>query len=235
MKRQGRLGVLGGTFDPIHVGHLDAADAAAARLSLDEMLFVPSYDPPHRQEGPSASPLHRFALVALAVAGRPRHRVSDDEMMRGGRSYTIDFLRRLHADGWAATQIFFILGADAFAEIATWRAFPEVLDAANFAIVARPGVSLTQAVTRTPSLAGRIREKIDSGHPENVTGIFLVDAPTRDVSSTTIRARIAAGAPIDDLVPLSVAQHIAANHLYETVNGLHGQDESSQSTRVENR
>ena len=115
----GRLGVLGGTFDPIHLGHLDAADAARSALALDEVLFVPSHDPPHRPVEPRATAFHRFALTALAVNDRPGCRVSDLELVRDGGSYTSDTLRSLHAAGWPAWQIFFILGADAFAEIAT--------------------------------------------------------------------------------------------------------------------
>src|SRR5688500_832820 len=116
-----RLGVLGGTFDPVHFGHLDAGDAAQSALELDEVRLVPSHDPPHRPVDPRASAFHRFALAALAVAERPSWRVSDVELARAGASYSIDTLRALHGDGWSARQIFFILGADAFAEIATWR------------------------------------------------------------------------------------------------------------------
>jgi nicotinate-nucleotide adenylyltransferase len=115
--------------------------------------------------------------------------------------------------GWHASQIFFILGSDAFAEIATWREFPAVLDAANFVVIARPGTTLDAAATRMPSLRGRLG-----------TSIFLVEARTRDVSSSTIRARLAARQPIDDLVPAAVARHILAHHLYDAVDNLHGQD-----------
>jgi len=235
MTASGRIGVVGGTFDPIHVGHLDAAEAAARHLVLDEMVFIPSHDPPHRRTGPHASALHRFAMVALAVAGHSRYRVSDDEMLRGGRSYTADSLRRLHAAGWRPAQIFFILGADAFAEIATWHEFPEVLDAAHFVVVARPGTNLANGLARNQALAPRVREHGLLHASDDTTSIVLIEARTRDVSSTAIRARIARGEPIDNLVPAAVAKHIAANGLYTTVNELHGQDESSKSASFEER
>lgn len=208
-----RLGILGGTFDPIHFGHLDAADAARRALQLDRVLLIPSFDPPHRPADPMASGFHRFALVALAIQGNDALSASDMELTRTGPSYTADTLRAVARQGWRPSQIFFILGSDAFAEIATWREYPAVLDAANFVVIARPGTTLDAATARTPSLRGRLGQSI-----------FLVEARTRDVSSSTIRARLATRQPIDDLVPAAVARHIAAHHLYGAVDDLHGQD-----------
>lgn len=220
-----RLGVLGGTFDPVHFGHLDAAEAARTALSLHEVLFVPSHDPPHRPVDPHATAFHRFALVALAIDGRPGYRASDMELIREGNSYTSDTLRGLHQEGWAPLQLFFILGADACAEIATWHEFPAVLDAAHFVVIARPGVSLDMALARTPGLRSRTRDVAASGGLAGKTGIFLVEAHTRDVSSTAVRRRLAGRQPIDDLVPPAVARHIAAHHLYGTEDDLHGNNE----------
>jgi len=224
-----RLGVFGGTFDPIHFGHLDAADAAERALGLDEILFVPSHDPPHRSVEPHASAFHRFALVALAIDGRRSWHTSDLEVSREGPSYTADMLRTLHACGWRGSQIFFILGADAFAEIATWREFPAVLDGAHFVVVARPGTTVDAALARSPDLQPRVRPAAGPGGTAGPTAVFLVDARTRDVSSTTIRARLAARQPIDDLVPPAVARHIAAHRLYVESN-LHGHDQDLQAT-----
>jgi nicotinate-nucleotide adenylyltransferase len=225
-----RLGLLGGTFDPMHYGHLDAADAAFTALGLDQVRVIPAHDPPHRPSDLHASAFHRFALVALAISGKPWMHASDQELRRtGAPSYTIDTLRAMHAEGWNASQLFFILGADAFAEIATWRAYPEVFDAAHFAVIARPGTSLTAAQERLHALAHRIQP----GTTTTVAGaskpsIFLVEARTRDVSSTQIRARLAARQPIDDLVPATVARHIRAHDLYGAVDHLHGEDEGSK-------
>jgi nicotinate-nucleotide adenylyltransferase len=212
-----RLGVLGGTFDPIHYGHLDAGDAAQRALALDEIRIVPAHDPPHKPADPRASAFHRFALVALATQDRPSWRVSDAELRRQGQSYTYDTLKALQAEGWPASQIFFILGADAFAEIATWHRFPAVIDEAHFVVVARPGTTLDAAVTRTPLLMPRLRTPDGPGGFPADAAIFLVHATTRDVSSSEVRARLAGGLPVDDLVPASVARHILAHDLYGAV------------------
>jgi nicotinate-nucleotide adenylyltransferase len=218
-----RLGLLGGTFDPVHYGHLDAADAARDALALDEVWLIPSHVPPHRQQDPVATPFHRFALAALAITDRVTYRVSDLELTRSGRTYTVDTLRRLHGDGWTATQLFFILGTDAFAEIATWREYPEVLDAAHYVVIARPGMSVTQALARTPDLHSRVRTPATLDDRSASTHIIVIEAATRDVSSTMIRQRLRTLHPIDDLVPPAVGRHIVAHHLYGSVDHLHGE------------
>ena len=223
MSASSRLGILGGTFDPVHVGHLDAARAARRAMLLDEVRLIPSCDPPHRPADPLASPFHRFALVALAIQDDEGLRASDMELTRTGPSYTVDTLRALAAEGWEASQLFFILGSDAFAEIATWREFPAVLDAAQFIVIARPGTTLDAAVARTSDLRARIHRPDETPRATG-TSIFLVEAHTRDVSSSTIRARLAARQPIDDLVPPPVARYIVEHHLYGAVGDLHGKD-----------
>ena len=217
-----RIGVLGGTFDPIHFGHLDAAEAARTALRLDQVCVLPSHDPPHRTASPLASAFHRFALAALAVQDLPGYRVSDMELTRSGHSYTADSLRALHATGWTPSQIFFILGADAFAEIATWREFPAVLDGAHYVVVARPGTRLEDAAARTPALRDRLQGVGDAIPADGKTRVILIEARTRDISSTMIRARVMARQPIDDLVPAAVARHIVIHHLYGAVGDLHG-------------
>jgi nicotinate-nucleotide adenylyltransferase len=224
MTTAGTIGVLGGTFDPIHFGHLDAAEAARTALQLDHVRLLPSHDPPHRSASPMASAFHRFALVALAIQGRPAYRVSEMELTRSGQSYTADTLRAMHAEGWTPLQIFFILGADAFAEIATWREFPTVLDGAHFVVIARPGTSLERAAARTPELGQRLHRVGDAIPHDAKTRIIFVEARTRDISSTMIRARLSARQSIDDLVPDAVARHIVNHHLYAAVGGLHGND-----------
>ncbi len=208
-----RIGLLGGTLDPLHVGHLDAADAARAALDRDEILVIPAHDPPHRPNDPHASAFHRFAMVALAIEGRDGYRASDMELRRDGPSYTSLTLRDLRSAGWQPSQLFFILGTDAFAEIATWFDYPAILDACRFAVVARPGTTPAAALARTPDLRERIGRTI---HP--------VDAATADVSSSDIRRRLAANLPIDGLVPPAVARHIAVHRLYRTADDLHAQD-----------
>ena len=225
MKRT-RLGILGGTFDPIHVGHLDAADAASAAMALEKIVLMPAHDQPLRLLDPRASVYQRFALAVLAVEDRPECHVSDMELVRQGRSYTEDTLRTLHDLGWRASQLFFILGSDAFAGIAAWHGYPGFLDLAHFVVIARPGITIDEATARAPELRPRMcpvpRGAVTGDGP---TRIFLVHAQTRDVSSTTIRERLASGQPIDDLVPAAVARHIYKHHLYGAVDDLHGEDE----------
>ena len=193
MNENRRLGVLGGTFDPIHYGHLRAGEAAEELLKLDEIRVIPSHDPPHRALDPKASAYHRFALAALAIEGRERWRLSDSELLRSGPSYTAPTLRALQAEGWQASQIFFIIGTDAFAEIATWYDYPAVLDLAHFAVVTRTGAPAT---------------------PIKNARVSYVNVKTPDVSSTEIRARLAAGQSIADLVPRVVERYILNHRLY---------------------
>jgi len=160
------------------------------------------------------------------VAERSAYRVSDMELVRQGPSYTADTLRSLHAAGWNASQLFFILGSDAFAEIAAWYGFPSFLDLAHFVVIARPGTTIETAATRTPQLRTRMCDAPQvEGVGDRPTRVFLVEAQTRDVSSTAIRERLAAGQPIDDLVPAPVARHIFTHHLYGAVDDLHGENE----------
>ena len=219
-----RIGILGGTLDPIHFGHLDAAEAARTALQLETVHLLPSHDPPHRSASPLASAFHRFALVSLAIQDCPAYRVSDVELTRSGPSYTADSLRALHAGGWTPSQIFFILGADAFAEISTWREFPDVLDGAHFVVMARPGTHLEEAASRTPELRPRLQRAGLDLPQDGKTRIILVEARTRDISSTMIRARLRTRQSIDDLVPSAVARHIVMHHLYGAVGDLHGND-----------
>ncbi len=189
-----RVGILGGTFDPIHNGHLEAAQAARNTLTLDRIMLLPARTPPHRSSEPRASAFHRFAMAALAATTKPNYEVSDLELHRDGPSYTSITLERLHEDGYEPSQLFFILGADAFAEIATWHDYPRLFDLSNFVVVSRPGIS-------TPhTAAGR--------------NVFFVPADTPDVSSTEIRRRVGTGESIDGLVPSIVADHIRRHRLY---------------------
>jgi nicotinate-nucleotide adenylyltransferase len=214
---RGRIGVLGGTFDPVHVGHVAAADAARRALALDRVLFAPSETPPHRPAQPRASAFHRFAMVSLVVAAHPEFEASDLELRRPGPSYTADTLRRLHSAGYGPLQIFFVIGTDAFAEIATWHDYPAVLDLAHFVVVSRSGQRSDALFDRLPHLAARVRQAADPTGVEvdaPPCAIFLVNSPTPDVSSTSIRERAAGGFALAGLVTPEVERHIARHRLY---------------------
>jgi nicotinate-nucleotide adenylyltransferase len=207
-----RLGVLGGTFDPIHIGHLAAAAAARRALALDRVLFMPTHVPPHRSVQPQASPFHRFAMAALAAQVDPAFAASDLELQAPGPTYTATTLERLGAAGYGPSQIFFIAGADAFAEIDTWRDYPALLERGHFAVISRPGRPAGSLRQELPALAARM---VDAGAevPQRPS-ILLVDAATPDVSSTAIRRRVSEGGSLDGLVPSGVAAHIHRHGLY---------------------
>jgi nicotinate-nucleotide adenylyltransferase len=209
-----RVGIMGGTFDPIHRGHLEAASAAETALGLTDLLIVTSNVPPHRPP-PAASSYHRFAMVSLAVAGRPGWQASDIELRDNTRSFTSATLQKLHGQGFAPAELYFIIGADAFADIMSWVDYPTILDYAHFAVVARPGHRIAEAPQRLPALAGRmVRTPLDTSRHD--TSIILLDAPTSDVSSTAIRERRLRGESIAGLVPDSVRQHIEQHELYSS-------------------
>ena len=208
-----RLGIIGGTFDPIHAGHLAAARAAQDALALDRVRFIPSARPIHRPDSPRASGYHRLEMVRLAVAETPGWEVSDLELTREGPTYTYDTLVWIAREGLSPLQIFFITGADAFAEIATWRRYPDVLDLAHFVVVSRPGTALDALSTRLPDLAARISTPpVDDS--ANRTHIVFLEANTPDVSATDIRSRVARCQSIAGLVPPAVSTYIERNLLY---------------------
>lgn len=190
-----RIGVFGGTFDPPHVGHLVAATEARHRLGLDRVLLVVAARP-WQKEGtrPITAPERRLAMVAAAVKGVDGLEASDVEIRRGGVSYTADTLEELHAADPEA-ELFLILGADAAAGLGTWDRAGEVRERAHVVVVNRPGCPPAAAPPGWEATT--------------------VEMPAIDLSSTDLRERVAEGAPLDYLVPESVARYIADHHLYE--------------------
>jgi nicotinate-nucleotide adenylyltransferase len=215
-----RIGLLGGTFDPIHIGHLDVAQAAQAALDLTRIHLITAGSPPHRPP-PVASPFQRYAMVVLAVGKRAGWRASDMELRSDEPSYTSTTLARFHERGYRPIDLFFVIGADAFADVATWRDYPAILDAAHFAVVSRPECPVASLRDRLPALATRMAlfDTAQGRPPFDVAGaaeplIFLIDAPTADVSASAIRSKCEAGEPIDGLVPPIVQQYIQQHGLY---------------------
>jgi nicotinate-nucleotide adenylyltransferase len=208
-----RIGILGGTFDPIHWGHLDVGDIAASELKLSRLFVITSNLPPHRPQ-PLASAYHRFAMVSLAILDRPDWRAADLELRQAAPSFTSRTLEMFHERGYLSSELFFVIGADAFAEIASWRDYPSILNAAHFAVVSRPKFSVKELPRRLPRLADRMaRPPIDEVAQIDPL-IILLDSPTADVSSTAIRQRRVDGESIAGLVPSNVQQHIEHHGLY---------------------
>ena len=214
MTHPGRLGLIGGTFDPIHWGHLDAARAAAGALGLTDLCFVPSRVPPHRPLQPQASGFHRFAMTALAVQDLDGARVSDIEVNRPGPSYSAETLAHLHAEGWRPSQIFFVIGTDAFAEIATWRSYPALLDLCHFAVISRAGTDPEAVIGGSGQIRSRLSTPATLPPQPATTCVVPVTAATRAISSSDVRAQVAAGRDVTALVPSPVAAYISRQGLY---------------------
>ncbi len=215
-----RLGVLGGTFDPVHSGHLDVAEAARAALDLSNVLLMPSRVAPHRSVQASASSYHRFAMVALATADRPSLLASDFELQHPGPSYTSVTMDRLASAGYNPRQLYFIAGADAFAEIATWRDYPILLQRCHFVVVTRPGFTVTALRRDLPELAHYMKDVDPRGRATptdrlELPSIWLVDAKTSAVASTEIRQRVESAVSLVGFTPPLVEAYIGRNRLYE--------------------
>ena len=189
-----RLGVMGGTFDPIHHGHLVSASEVAHLFDLDEVVFVPTGQPWQKAQREVTAPELRYLMTVIATADDPRFTVSRVDIERDGPTYTVDTLRDLHAQRPDA-ELFFITGADALGSILTWRDPHEVLDLAHLIGVTRPGHSAS-----------------DAHLPEGAATI--VEVPALAISSTDCRARVARGAPISYLVPAGVDRFIQKMGLY---------------------
>jgi len=194
-----RLGVMGGTFDPIHNGHLVAASEAAAAFNLSEVIFVPTGEPWQKSRKVTKSE-DRYLMTVVATASNPRFKVSRVDIDRAGPTYTIDTLLELHALHPDA-ELYFITGADAVAQILSWRDVDKIWGLAHFVAVSRPGHQM-----KLPE------------HPEGA--ISVLEIPALAISSTDIRQRVSAAKPVWYLVPDGVVQYIAKHQLY--VGGNHG-------------
>lgn len=188
---------MGGTFDPIHHGHLVAASEVQAWLDLDEVVFVPTGDPWQKADREVSPAEHRYLMTVIATASNPRFRVSRVDVDREGPTYTMDTLRDLSAE-MPDTELFFITGADALADIFTWRDVGDLFDLAQFVGCTRPGYEMDPATLRAIP-ADRVQ---------------MVEIPALAISSTDCRRRTARGEPVWYLVPDGVVQYIAKHHLY---------------------
>jgi nicotinate-nucleotide adenylyltransferase len=212
-----RLGLLGGTFNPIHIGHLRAAVEVREAFNLDKLLLIPSANPPHKPADHVADAQDRLEMVRLAVKGVPSLEVSDVELIRPGPSYTIETLRHFQHQYGPESDIHFVVGQDAFSEITTWKSYKALFSTAHFIVMTRPGSKLasvehfihthiSEAYRYDPS---RNRYM----HPEWCT-ILCIDITHIDISASKIRDYIRHGRPIRFLVPDTVEAFIAAKGLY---------------------
>jgi len=215
-----RVGIFGGTFNPIHLGHLRAAEEVREQLDLSRMLFVPSAEPPHKP-GTSLDPIapaeERLAWVRAAVADNDALHVDDLEIARGGASYSIDTVRTI-AQRTAPEPPVFVIGCDAFALLSTWREPQALLSLANFAVMTRPPVSRGALEDWLPDCARDAFQLDPSGqlarHREAPTWIRAVEIRALDISSSDVRERIRKGRSIRYLVPEAVREALVASDVY---------------------
>jgi nicotinate-nucleotide adenylyltransferase len=193
-----RIGVMGGTFDPIHLGHLVAAEEARWQFDLDRVVFVPAGQPWQKPVGVTPAE-DRYQMTVLATASNPAFTVSRLEIDHPGPTYTVDTLRRLRAEQADGTCLYFIIGADAVLQLLTWKEPDQVLAKAEFIAATRPGYDLDRLVSQVLGAAGRVHR---------------MEIPALAISASDIRGRVARGAPIRYLVPDSVARYIHEHGLY---------------------
>jgi len=219
-----KIGLFGGTFNPIHFGHLRAALEVREGCGLDRVLLIPAAVPPHKESGALASAADRLRMIELAVEGEPGITVSDVEIRRAGPSFTVDTVRHFHRELPAGTDIFLIVGLDAFLEIDTWKSFRELLALVPVIVISRPDATHRSAGSEREAVADFIRSRVSpprtlSGDSagfsaEGVRGVTLFPVTALDVSSSRVRDLAAAGRSIRFLVPEPVRQHIKARGLY---------------------
>jgi nicotinate-nucleotide adenylyltransferase len=190
-----RIGILGGTFDPVHNGHIYLAKKACAKLSLDKIIFIPTYIPPHKKGLKLASAKHRYNMLKLAISGNKKFRLSDMEIRRKGRSYSAETLRRLRKKYGYKAELFFITGSDSLKELHKWRNLPEILRFSKFVVVERPNF------------------KVRNVPP----GFIILKINAKNISSTDIRNRIKSNKPIGRLIPVPVKSYIYSRDVYQPV------------------
>jgi nicotinate-nucleotide adenylyltransferase len=215
-----RLGILGGTFNPIHNGHLAAAEEVRDRMQLEKVIFIPSFLPPHKNEEDMPSAVQRQEMVRLAIKGNKHFTVSDIEIRRGGRSYTIDTIEKLR-QGHIGADLYFITGLDSFLEISTWKEWERLLTLCTFVVLSREGYRfrdisklefLNVPENDLAALDGRYKVQmvIRTGNMR----IHLERIPFYDISSTDIRTRVRGGRSIKYHLPEAVEHYIIENKLY---------------------
>jgi len=217
-----RLGIYGGTFDPVHFGHLRVARAILENFELEQLLFVPAFVPPHKRGQTISHPHHRYAMLALATADEPQMLISTLELDAPARPYTIETLGQLQTQHSAA-QLFFVMGMDSFRDVPMWREHERLLSEYNIIVAARPGTLPTDPIHRAahlaPALQARVVNLCGGLRPQEKNlrepHIFVTDYVAVDVSATEIRQAAQAGKPLERFVPPAVAAYIAKYQLYQ--------------------
>lgn len=212
-----QIGIYGGTFNPIHFGHLRAAEEICDRFKLKEVVFIPSFIPPHKESKDVVDPIHRLKMVNLAITGNPRFSLSEIEIRRTGKSYSIDTVRALR-ESYPDDNLAFIVGLDAFLEIQTWHKYEDILSECDFIVTSRPG---SPKISCRQALPENLREgyKRKGKGREFVHGsgrrVIFSDVSDLNISGTEIRRMIREGTSIRYLLPRRVMEYIVETELYK--------------------
>jgi nicotinate-nucleotide adenylyltransferase len=223
-----RIGIMGGTFDPIHLGHLRAAEEIYWAFGLDRIIFVPAARPPHKEEVVAASAMHRYEMVSLATVFTPYFTVSPIELQREGKSYSVETVREFQRLSGPDTNLYFVVGVDAFLEMSEWREAKELLTLTRVIVTARPGWRLDEVEHLLAPEQRRLLGhptfrylKVSEVDPERVEEapaprqVLLVEVVSLDIASREIRQLVEEGRSIRHLVPDTVAAYMAKNRLYQ--------------------
>ncbi len=216
-----RIGILGGTFNPIHFGHLHIAEEVQKACGLDQVWFLPTCHPPHKQLAADVPFADRLAMVEAALRGYPQFVASDLEGRRGGTSYSVETLQQLRSEH-PAEEFYFIMGLDSFAEISSWKNYPRLFELAHLVVTARPGFSGTLRQLLPVAIADRFCYDAQSENLTHRSGFAVISVPhtCRDISSTEIRQRLLTGEAVAELIPAAVHDYIKRHQLY--LNGAAG-------------
>ena len=219
-----RIGLFGGTFNPIHLGHLRAADEVRKKFPLDRIDFIPCATPPHKEPDGLAEAVDRLEMIRLAIADYPRFNVSDVEVSRPGPSFTIDTVRCYKSHLAVETDLYLIMGFDAFLEIHTWRSYLDLLTLISFIVMARPGKDFVQSPLGWKTLEDYLHRRISDRYRfseerscydrPDTPPIYPMDIELTDISSTRIRYCVQTGLSIDRQVPPVVGEYIKTKGLY---------------------
>jgi nicotinate-nucleotide adenylyltransferase len=218
-----KLGLFGGSFNPVHNGHMAIARQTREALGLDRILFIPTSQPPHKPDGSLAPAQDRYEMVRLAIVSDPTLAISDVEIRRPGKSYSIDTVRQLQQEYGAQTQLFFLIGLDAFLDFPSWRDPQTLLELCSFVVLSRPGLSFRSlsTVARLPPIPYPSLADLDAGRisrieaPIGTQRLTCLKLPPSPISASEIRSRIRQGLPVANLLPPLVESYILQHHLYQ--------------------
>jgi len=218
-----QIGILGGSFDPVHMGHIGLAQETQSRFSLDQILFLPVFQSPHKSHIPLASNAHRMAMLRLALKGNTHFSISDTEMRREEVSYTIDTINRFRLK-YSSSELYLIMGYDNLLDLDLWKDSREIMENCHILVASRPGLKAFNSTGKvfdlfngdSPYRLGKIKNKTrEFIHRETGKKLVVYDISPRDISSSVVRERLVLGKSVDNLLPPEVETYIIEHQIYK--------------------